>query len=128
MPLNVDPENCGVMTVGLLRTKFVAIVDGGFVVQFCTCDAALAPTTRRMLSQPRTSPTPVVKVSVTTPARLEAAIRRVIATFESMPLASPDSITMRPAFAPVTRDLIVAAEIAICHRAKRLFTRGQLSK
>src|SRR5688500_6357813 len=103
------------MTFGLLRTKLAAMVEGAVQVQ--ALPARLVPTTRRTLSQPRTSATPpVVKLIRTTAARSDDGIRWTIWTPFTLPLVLPVT-TLRPVTS--ARDLSVAAPTASLPRETR---------
>ena len=110
------------MTLGLFRTKFAGIVAPG-VVHGHGLLATLVPNTRRTLSQPFTSATPLVSVTRTMPIRLDAAMRARTSRPVIAPLRSPLTIVLRPA----SRVFSVAAGISMTQRSKRLLTRGQLS-
>src|SRR5687768_15770055 len=123
MPENAPDVNCDSMTLGLFRTKFAAMVAPG-VVHAHGLLGRLVPNTRRTLSHPFTSATPLVSVTRTIPTRREAAMRSSTSRPVIVPLKSPLTIVLRP----TSRVFSVAAGISMIQRAKRLLTRGQLSK
>src|SRR5947208_6794718 len=125
MPVRTPPLNCSSMTLGLFRTKLAGIVAPG-VMQTHGLLATLVPTTRRTLSQPRTSTTPDVREIRTTAARAEAPVRRTIWTPLTEPLVFPLTTTLRPGTR--RRERSVVASMSMLQRSKRLFTRGHESK